>query len=264
MSLISLGSFNEPSVLKVRSKSEEGQDDIWDSDDPGGNVTACSGNAGTLRQHRECCCPQIQVTRIWKELLKPIFLFRKVDLTASFCQLLTMLAVFDSILVVSAVISFSLPLLSQHWNLVRIANVKMPDNIQYIQKWTVLLSKFIQFSESDRYWPLVGDPNVNIFYLSTSPPSSSPTSCQWSRYRSVAPSGPSWPWPGRGSSPSPLLTGQTIIQLSGWNLLRKIFLSIHCFGDLKGIFVILIKYQDIYKYLCHPIRFNNISVTQLS
>ena len=36
-------------VLQVWSKSEEGQDDIWDSDDPGGNVAACSGNAGTLR-----------------------------------------------------------------------------------------------------------------------------------------------------------------------------------------------------------------------
>ena len=45
-------------------------------------------------------------------------LFRKVDLSDTFCQLLTMLAVFDSILVVSAVISFSLPLISQHWNLV--------------------------------------------------------------------------------------------------------------------------------------------------
>ena len=196
--------------------------------------------------------------------MESIFLFRKVDLTASFCQLLTMLAVFDSILVVSAVISFSLPLLSQHWNLVTIANVKLPDSIQYIQNWTDLLSKFIQFWESDRDWPRGADPNVNLFYLSTSPPSSSPTSCRWSRSPSVAPSGPSWPWPGRGSSPSPLLTGQTIIQLSGWNLLRKIFLSIHCFGDLKGKFVILIKYQDIYKYLCHLIRFDNISVTQLS
>ena len=80
-----------------------------------------------------------------KRIFESTFLFRKVDLTASFCQLLTMLAVFDSILVVSAVISFSLPLLSQHWNLVTIANVKSPDSIQYIRNWTVLLSKFIQF-----------------------------------------------------------------------------------------------------------------------
>ena len=41
-----------------------------------------------------------------------------MDLTRSFCQLLITLAVFDIIFLVSAIVSFSLPLLSDNWRMV--------------------------------------------------------------------------------------------------------------------------------------------------
>ena len=103
---------------------------------------------------------------------------RKVELTPSFCQLLIMLAVFDSILVVSASISFSLPLISQHWNLVTSAG------------HVDIVSLFL----------------IN-FCVSTFPPWYSPTWCPWSRSPWAVPSGRWWRWPGRGSPPSLPRTG---------------------------------------------------------
>ena len=43
---------------------------------------------------------------------------RSIDLKKSFCQILTMLAVFDTFFVISAIIAFSLPLISDYWNMV--------------------------------------------------------------------------------------------------------------------------------------------------
>ena len=107
---------------------KRGKDEPPPSFYPGGRPAAHGGHVGAPGEHCQHCSPQLQVsfsqdikcsTAIYTYRCFIIkLLFRKVDLSHTFCQLLTMLAVFDSILVVSAVISFSLPLISQHWNLV--------------------------------------------------------------------------------------------------------------------------------------------------
>ena len=48
-------------------------------------------------------------------LFKFLFILRNIDLKASLCDILTMLAIFDSVFVVTAVVAFSLPLLSEVW-----------------------------------------------------------------------------------------------------------------------------------------------------
>ena len=88
----------------------------------GGRPAPHCRHAGGPGEHCKHRCVEVEVSLVQGILLfffqYLTLLFRKVDLSNTFCQLLTMLAVFDSILVVSAVISFSLPLISQYWNLV--------------------------------------------------------------------------------------------------------------------------------------------------
>ena len=44
-------------------------------------------------------------------------IFRGLDLKRTFCQILTMLAVFDTIFVITATVAFSLPMISDYWNM---------------------------------------------------------------------------------------------------------------------------------------------------